>query len=335
MDLEARLGDRCREIDFSGVVVAHDGGERRAAIAAGFADRSERRPVRHDTRFGTASATKGVTALTIASLIETGELAFETTLRNLLGDDAPHVDPAVTIEHVLGHTSGVGDYLDEETLGDIDDHVLGDVPPHHLDRPEAYLPLVAAPPQVFEPGARFAYNNGAYVLASIAAERATGASFYDLVRERVLLPAGMLHSGFYRSDRLPEGAALGYTADGRTNVFHLPVRGAGDGGLYGTVDEVESLWDACFAGRIVSTGMVDRLTARRSETPNDGLGYGLGFWLHADRPVVMLEGMDAGVSFRSARQPASGAGYTVMSNTSSGAWPLVEILDDWLIEAAS
>ena len=44
----------------------------------------------------------------------------------------------------------------------------------------------------------------------------------------------------------------------------------------------------------------------------------------------MLEGYDAGVSFRSVYDPPSGFAYTVISNTSAGAWPLVELLDDLL-----
>jgi len=41
----------------------------------------------------------------------------------------------------------------------------------------------------------------------------------------------------------------------------------------------------------------------------------------------MLEGYDAGVSFRTAHDPASGSTYTVISNTTKGAWPLVRLLD--------
>ena len=41
----------------------------------------------------------------------------------------------------------------------------------------------------------------------------------------------------------------------------------------------------------------------------------------------MLKGSDAGVSFSSAYDPTSELLYTVMSNTSAGAWPLVELLD--------
>ncbi|MFQ5557792.1 MAG: hypothetical protein ACE5GB_09855 [Acidimicrobiales bacterium] len=44
----------------------------------------------------------------------------------------------------------------------------------------------------------------------------------------------------------------------------------------------------------------------------------------------MLEGIDAGVSFRSAHDRLSGVTYTVMSSTSTGAWPIVRLLDERL-----
>ena len=44
----------------------------------------------------------------------------------------------------------------------------------------------------------------------------------------------------------------------------------------------------------------------------------------------MLEGYDAGVSFRTTHDPASGRTFTVMSNWTDGAWPLVRFLADTL-----
>lgn len=333
MDLAEQLNTVAAETGFSGVAVVRRAGETVAEVVEGFADRAAGRPNTLDTRFGTASATKGLTALAVASLIEAGDLSFTTTLRSLTGDDLPNVDPAVTIEDLLGHTSGVGDYLDEDAVVDIDDYLMA-VPVHLLSEPNDYLPMVAAPDQVSPPGERFAYNNGGYVMLSIAVERVTGQSFYDIVGRRVLDRAGMGDSGFFRSDTMPARAAMGYLADGRTNVFHLPVRGAGDGGAYMTVADVERLWAGLSGGRIVSPAMADRLTAPRSAAPDEDMRYGLGFWLHADRPVVMLVGMDAGVSFRSAHDRESNAGYTVMSNTSSGAWPLARLLDGVLNDFA-
>lgn len=207
---------------FSGVVTAKAGGVAVAA-AVGLADRANSRPNRLDTRFATASMTKGFTAVATVSLVETGELTLGTRLRDVVGDDLPNVDPEVTIEDLLGHRSGVGDYLDEELIGDIDEHVPGVPSAHTLERPDDYLPLVAAPPQVSPPGERFMYNNGGFIMLSLAIERASGRGFHEIVGERVFTPAGMTTAGFLRADDLPPNTALGYLQSGRTNIFHLPV----------------------------------------------------------------------------------------------------------------
>jgi len=324
-DLQALADDN----EFSGVVVVSSKGERLVALARGAADRANARLNTLDTRFGTASVAKGLTALTVASLIEEGRLRPETTLRSLLPTALTAVDPAVTIEQLLGHTSGVGDYLDEDELDDVDDYVMTE-PVHRLDAPMHYLPAIDGRPQKSAPGSMFAYSNGGYVMLSIAIEIATGRSFYDLVQERVLGPAGMLETGFERSDRLPAGTAIGYLRDGRSNVLHLPIRGAGDGGAYSTAADLDRLWPALLTGRIVPGAVVDWLLEPRSEVPSLRRRAGLGFWLALDRDTIMLEGMDAGVSCRTAYDRPTDRSYTVMSNTSSGAWPFATYLDDWL-----
>lgn len=334
MSLQDKIRTLADEKDFSGVVAVSRAGDRLVELARGSADRANGRPITIATRFGTASVTKGLTELTVASLIESGELQADTTLRSLLSDALPLVDAAVTIEQLLGHTSGVGDYLDEEALTDVDEYVMT-VPVHLLDAPSKFLPALDGHPQKSAPGSRFAYNNGGFVMLSIAVERAMGRSFFDLVQERVLDPAGMADSGFERSDCLPAGTAIGYLEDGRSNVLHLPVRGAGDGGAYSTVRDLEALWSALFAGRIVPKATVERLVEPRSDVPEARRRYGLGFWLRPDRDTVMLEGMDAGVSARTAYDRPSGLTYTVLSNTSSGAWPIVRYLEARLPDLAA
>ncbi len=170
------------------------------------------------------------------------------------------------------------------------------------------------------------------VLALIA-EAVSAKSFHDLAAERVFAPAGMAATGFPRSDELPGSAAFGYlpTESGlRTNQLHLPVRGSGDGGAYSTVGDFAAFWPALLEGRIVPRPLVEEMVRPHNDAPEQSLRYGLGFWIRLDRDTPMLEGYDAGVSFRSAYDPPSGFMYTVMSNTSAGAWPLVELLDDLL-----
>ena len=90
---------------------------------------------------------------------------------------------------------------------------------------------------------------------------------------------------------------------------------------------MERFWTALFAGQILPMDAVESFVEPRTDVAPGKRRYGRGFWIRPDRPTVMLEGMDAGVSFRSAYDRPSGLIYTVISNTSSGAWPMVKHLD--------
>jgi CubicO group peptidase (beta-lactamase class C family) len=284
------------------------------------------------TRFGIASGTKGFTALTIMSLIAEGSLALDTPVRSLLGYELEVVNADVTVGHLLAHTSGMGDYLDEAAIGSVDDYVLP-VPAHQLAKTADYLAVLRGHPAKFEAGHRFEYCNSGYVVLAFIAERVTALSFYDLVGERVFGPAGMMRTGFPRSDELSGSEAIGYLSDGaggRTNQQHLPVRGSGDGGAYSTVGDFAAFWPALFAGRIVPRPLLNEMVRPRHDVPSESKRYGLGFWIRPDRATAMLEGYNAGVSFRSAYDPTSELLYTFMSNTAAGAWPLVKLLDGLL-----
>jgi CubicO group peptidase (beta-lactamase class C family) len=170
------------------------------------------------------------------------------------------------------------------------------------------------------------------------AEVAAQSSFFELAARRVFEPAGMTATEYLRSDQLPGSAAIGYlpTDDGwRTNLFHLPIRGSGDGGCFSTVGDMARFWPVLFGGKILPRPLVDEMVRPHNDVPDEGLRYGLGFWIRADRDTVMLEGMDVGVSFRSAYDPASRVLYTVISNEAFGAWPVVKELDRWLPDLAA
>ena len=88
----------------------------------------------------------------------------------------------MTIEALLAHRSGIGDYLDEDTLDDIADYVMP-VPVHELATTEQYLPALDGYETVFPAGERFAYNNGGYACTA------------GRTRERRGLPPAGSHPG--------------------------------------------------------------------------------------------------------------------------------------------
>jgi CubicO group peptidase (beta-lactamase class C family) len=329
--LESALDAAAERTKFSGVVRLDRSGEVEIDKAYGFADRAHGVVNTVATQFGIASGTKGFTALTVVSLIQDGLLDLETTARSVLGTDLPLIDDAVTVEHLLSHRSGIGDYLDEDAIEDITDYLMP-VSVHELADTEQYLVVLDGHRTVFPPGERFAYNNGGFVVLALIAERVSGVPYHELVRQRVSAPADMADTDFLRSDELPGRAAIGYlTVDSpRTNVFHVPVRGTGDGGIYTTAADISVFWNALFDGRIVSNGWVAEMTRPRSEVPKESMRYGLGFWLRGRSDAIELRGWDAGVSFRSVHDPTTNTTNTVISNTTEGSWPIEELLDERL-----
>ena len=312
---------------FTGVVAIDVGDERVFARGYGFAHRALAVPNTAGTVFALASGSKTFTALAVLRLVEQGRLRLTDPVRPILRDDLPLIDDTVTIEHLLSHTSGIGDYLDEEADWKPDDYVLT-VPVHVLAETSAFLPMLEGRPQKFAPGDRFSYCNQGFVVLALVIERVAGTGFHEFVETEVFAPAALPHTGFLRSDDLPGEAALGYLEkEGNyTNVLHLPVRGNGDGGAYTTVSDLHLFWRALLAGRIVRPELVAELIRPRNDVPDEGMRYAAGLWLHATGPQLIMGGYDAGVAMRSVHDPASTTTASVLSNSSLGAGAVVDVV---------
>ncbi|WP_157156984.1 serine hydrolase [Diaminobutyricimonas sp. LJ205] len=312
---------------FTGVATVDVADERTLERCGGYLHRAHRVPMTPDARIGIASGGKGFTALAVMRLVEQGTLRLDQPARVLLGDDLPLIDDAVTIEHLLTHTSGIGDYLDEESDWEPSDHVLS-LPAHTLTTAEAFLPMLDGHPQAFAPGERFAYCNGGYMVLAVLLERATGETYHQVVQRLVLEPAGLERTGFLPLNALPGDAALGYidSEGDLANTLHLPVLGNGDGGIFTTAADLHRFWLALLEGRIVARATVDEMIRPRHDVPDERKRYGMGFWLHATHPALILEGYDAGTSFRSTHLVATQTTVSVLGNSSEGAWPVIGAL---------
>jgi len=326
-ELECDLDFVAAETHFSGAVRVDESDRVVMAKAYGLADRAHEIANTLETRFAIASGTKGLTALTVMSLVEDGRLGLSTPARSVLGEDLPLIRDDVTVEHLLSHRSGIGDYLDEETEPDLGDYLMP-VPVHDLASTDRYLVALEGHRTKFDPDERFSYCNSGYVVLALIAERVAGLPFHELVQRRVCDRAGLADTEFLRSDELPGRTAIGYleTEGLRSNIFHLPVLGSGDGGIYTTAADVHAFWQALFAGAIVSRRCLDEMLRPRTHEASGARGYGLGFWL-SPPDAVSLVGMDAGVSFCSRHDPDRQLTTTVLSNTTKGAPPITEWLE--------
>ena len=334
-ELSGNLVDSIRRIaveeGVSGVVRVDIEGEVVFEEAFGSSHRGLKVSNATDTLFAIASGTKALTALTVMSLVERNELTLATSARSILGEDLPLIDDRVTVEHLLAHRSGIGDYLDEDEVTDPNEYLMP-VPVCELVVTEDYLAILDGHRSKFAPDERFEYCNSGYVVLALIIERVSGSQFHELVEERVCRPAGMTDTAFLRSDELPGRAAIGYLDDQglRTNVFHLPVRGNGDGGIYTTAADIHTFWNALLDGAIVSPDNVADMIRPRSEDPIRSMRYGLGFWLDASTDTISIHGFDNGVGFVSVHDRPARLTHTVLSNKSRGAWPCSQRLSSLL-----
>jgi len=314
---------------FTGVAAIDVGDRRTLERCEGHLHRALRVPMIADAQIAIASGSKAFTALAVMCLVEDGSLRLDQRVRELLGDDLPRIDDAVTIEQLLTHTSGIGDYLDEEADWEPEDYVLT-VPSHELTSAAAFLPMLDGHDQKRPPGERFSYCNGGYMVLAVLLERVTGEGYHDVVRRLVLGPAGLERTGFLPLNDLPADAAPGYVADAGdlVNTLHLPVLGNGDGGAFTTAADLHRFWLALLDGRIVSQGSVEAMIRPRFDVPDERKRYGMGFWLHPTHDALILEGYDAGASFRSTHLVASRTTVSVLGNSSEGGWPVIFALAD-------
>lgn len=322
-------------------------------MARELADRANGIPNTIETRFAVASISKLVTGATVARLVDAGVMAWSDRYVDLVESEwrPPALDPAVTIADLLGHTSGFGDYFDEEDPDADYAEIWTRIPPGTIRGPMDFWPFLRDLRQKDPPGARAVYNNGAYILVGIALEEQIGLAFPALVRLEVFEPLGMADSGFWALDEVVPRLAVGYLppADDappewlestwRTNVHAVPVLGGPDGGVQVTVGDLVRLIDGV-SGRRSGAGFLS--SAARGEligphtASEDGVfRFGRGVLHVGEGPSARFghTGEDPGASARVWTYPATGERVAVVSNVTEGAGAVTRRIDGLLLEA--
>ena len=333
---------------FSGVVhVAADDDEAPVTIALGLADRVAGVANHPGTRFGVASTAKMITGLAIARLVDRGVLRYEDRYVDLVGLELRprDLDPRVTLEHLLSHTSGVGDYADEydgppfETIWEM-------TPPTVIRGPRDTLRLMLDLPRTGDPGERARYNNGGYILLGVAIEEVTGRSFPDVVASEVFEPLGMDASGYWPLDGLEQDFAVGYlppdpdaapgtpAATWRTNVYAMPALGGPDGGAQSTAADLVRALDGLIGRGPVGAPFLSDPTRTRMNTvvaisPEEKAGYGLGMVRFGEGETARVghSGEDPGNSSRCWAYD-TGERVVVLSNVTEGSWQPFKRLEE-------
>jgi uncharacterized protein YbbC (DUF1343 family) len=193
-----------------------------------------------DTIFDAASLTKAVaTAPSIWLLIERGRLQLDEPIRRILPE---FTDGAVTLRHLLTHTSGLRAGLDRSDWSGYDDGVR---------RALALKPLN-------RPGAVFRYSDVNYILLGEIVRRASGEPLDVFARKNVFAPLGMDDTGF----RPRSKTRVAPTEAGLRGAVHDPTARrmggvAGHAGMFTTVDDLAKFARAILKGDTFPRAMTE------------------------------------------------------------------------------
>lgn len=227
-----------------------------------------------------------LTATAVLDQVALGGVELSTPVHEVVpADRAPRrLDPAVTVHHLLCHTSGIADYFEEDeslpNAGTDYGALWRSLPPARVERPVDVLPLYAELAAYGPPGETCRYSNAGYLLLGELLEQLTGHTCTDVISERVLTRAGMSDSGFDRSDDPRPRAALHYLGSGRTNVHSVPVVGGGDGGCVHTAADLVRFCRTLTDGTLLGD-LTPRALHRHAEI-GDGFAYGYGLLRYPD-----------------------------------------------------
>jgi len=251
-------------------------------------------PNKPSTVFHAASVSKQFTAYAIQLLAQEGKLSLDDPVKKHV-PELQVEGPAITIRHLLHHTSGLRDQWDLLMLAGLrlEDNI----------NENDILGLVFQQKQLnFVPGQDYLYSNTGYTLLGLIVRRVSGQSLAAFTQERLFAPLGMKNTHFQENyGTLVKNRAYSYARgrDGTWSYLALSYSNTGATGLFTTVEDL-ALWNANFdqprAGN-AQTVKAALVTGKSNEGRDTR--YASGVVVAPYRGVTMVGHAGADAGFRS------------------------------------
>lgn len=226
------------------VAVAQDG-KTVLDRAYGAADLEHGVPNTPATVFEAGSVSKQFVAAAILLLAESGKLKLSDDVRTYV-PELPDYGQAITIDHLLSHTSGLRDWGSVMALAGWPRMTRAYTPADVLDV------IVRQKRLNYRPGTEYSYTNSGYNLMALIVERVSGSPLAAFTAERLFKPLGM-RSTSWRDDfrRIVPGRAIAYQKGSAGYEQAMPFEDAyGNGGLLTTTADLLRWNDALTSGAL-------------------------------------------------------------------------------------
>lgn len=340
--LDEQLPNRMRLANTPGVAIAVI---RNGALVwtgeYGWANLAAGAPVEPGCLFGVASISKPVTAWGMMRLVEQGKINLDHPLGDYLTrwrlPASQYGASGVTLRRLLSHSAGLNT-----------PEYLGYLPGEPLPSIEQVLSAGSgkAPGMVVasEPGARFAYSDGGYLLLQLLIEEVTGERFETYMQREVLDALNMPDSTFDCSPQVEACTVVSYDSRLKPLPNYQFVEKA-PAGLFTTAAGLAVFAAAAMPGpqgEPIGRGVLHPETVQSMFTPQveiigfDRLiyahGYGLGYFtelLPDGRRLVSHMGENLNGVTEFAILPETGDGIVILTNGMSGHEVIADALNAW------
>jgi CubicO group peptidase (beta-lactamase class C family) len=222
----------------------------RTIFAGGYGVRDLQTMTKIDARtdFRLASFTKQFTAMAVMLLVHDGKLRYDEPLTEVF-PDFPAYGQAITIRHLLTHTSGLPDY---EDLMESIEKAKGPKwsAAQQIQDAEVLELLKQTTRGKFAPGSSWAYSNSGYVVLGLVVAKASGVAFGQFLNRRIFKPLHMSHTlVFVNGKNTVPNRAYGHTKE--NGAFKETDQSStsatqGDGGIYSNLEDLAK-WDDALA----------------------------------------------------------------------------------------
>lgn len=226
---------------------------------SGVADLRTGRPVSGHDAVRIGSITKAFVATVVLQLVAEGHLTPATPVRRVLPGLLPARYAAVTVAHLLNHTSGLPDHV-----GIPEPETAEEVFRHRFDHwtPREWVATATHGPLKFAPGSRQEYRGINYFLAALIIDQLTGRPYGEAVAARLLHPLGLTRTVVPGDGRHLHGRyAHGYltTAGGglRDITAYDLSSTRGEGDIVSAPGDLERMLAALFSGELLPPELLE------------------------------------------------------------------------------
>lgn len=273
--LNSLIVEHVEKQHFSGSTLLGAGNQIIYKKTVGLADRENNKPLTEGHTFAIGSITKMFTAVMVMQDVEKGTIKLDDTIEKFLKNTKINSANQITIRHLLNHTSGLGNYMEERLF----------VMKRRADKLKTvddYLDIVEASSANLAPLGTHRYSNSGFILLGKILETVNNKPYKDLLEERIIVPLNLQHTKVtaFADDATVAQPYRIFTPNNFINfneTKHISLNAMPDGGLMMNAEDLYLFAQGLMSGKLVSTATLQQMINGKVETGRSDFGnYGLG-----------------------------------------------------------